>query len=277
MGCLRLTASLLWQIVDNLASDNPLVTPAFVRYERSMTAPATPLDLLRSRTLSGLVQEEILRRIKTGEIGAGAKLNEVELAERMQISRAPVREAFRALEAAGLVRLEKNRGVFIREISEEEAAELYAVRRNLDEMAGRLLAPRITDRQLQELGRMLEALESASLRGGVNRYFPLNIAFHDRLVEMAGSVTLLGLYRQVIDRMHLLRRRGFASAASSAASHAEHRMILEALRRRDPDAAARAMGEHVSNGYARTIGARATEGEATGAPQTSKSRGRQAR
>ena len=109
-----------------------------------MLGPTHPLDLLRSQTLAGAVEQEIIRRIKAGVIVAGTKLNEADLAESMQISRAPVREAFRSLETAGLVRFEKNRGVYIREITDEEAAELYAVRRNLDEMAGRLLAPRIT-------------------------------------------------------------------------------------------------------------------------------------
>jgi phosphonate utilization transcriptional regulator len=217
------------------------------------TPRLTPIDLLRSQTLSGLVQEEILREIKTGRLEAGAKLNEIDLAERLQISRSPVREAFRALEEAGLVRLEKNRGVFIREISDIEAAELYEVRRGLDETAGRLLAPVITDAQLQELNHALEGLESAIKRGDVNHYFPLNIAFHDRLVEMTGNATLLQLYRQVIDRMHLLRRRGFLKAGSSDASHHEHRLILDALTRRDPVAAARSMGEHVQGGYRRTV------------------------
>jgi DNA-binding GntR family transcriptional regulator len=236
-------------------------------YDGSMVKRLPPLVLLRSHTLSGLVRQEILRRIKAGALEAGAKLNEIDLAESMQISRAPVREAFRALEAGGLLRFEKNRGVFIREISEEETAELYAVRRNLDEMAGRLLAPRITERQLHELETMLVALEAAARRGGIDRYFPLNIAFHDRLVEMAGNATLLGFYQQVIDRMHLLRRRGFETAGSSAASHAEHRAILDALRRHDAEAASRAMGEHVSNGYRRTIGARREDGAGSKAPE----------
>ncbi len=220
-----------------------------------MTHPRNPFELLRSATLSGLVQEEILRRIKIGEIEAGAKLNELDLAEHLQVSRSPVREAFRALEEAGLVRLEKNRGVFIREISPEEAAELYSVRAGLDEMAARLLAPRITEAELRELGRMLAALEAASRRGEVNAYFPLNIAFHDRLVEMAGNGALLGIYRGLINRMHLLRRRGFSLAGSSDASHAEHRAILDALASRDVDAAAQAMRRHVEGGYARTVGA----------------------
>ncbi len=102
---------------------------------------ASPFDLLRSMTLSGLVQEEILRGIKSGELTVGARLNESELSQRLGVSRSPLREAFRALEEAGLVRLEKNRGVFIRDLSDEEAAELYGVRAGMDEMVGRRLAP----------------------------------------------------------------------------------------------------------------------------------------
>jgi DNA-binding GntR family transcriptional regulator len=220
-----------------------------------MANQASSLELLRSLTMSGLVQEEILRRIKIGELQSGAKLNEVDLADELQVSRSPVREAFRALEEAGLVRMEKNRGAFIREISDAEAAELYEVRGGMDEMAGRLLAPVITERQLQELSRSLDMLEASALRGGVNKYFPLNIAFHDRLVEMAGNKTLLQMYRQVINRMHLLRRRGFLLAGAGAASHAEHRGIVAALASRDPQAAMRAMGEHVRGGFSRTVGA----------------------
>jgi DNA-binding GntR family transcriptional regulator len=216
----------------------------------------TPFDLLRSHTLSGLVQEEILRAIKNGEIEAGAKLNEADLAFRLKVSRGPVREAFRALEEAGLVRLEKNRGVFIREISEIEEAELYEVRGGLDEMAGRLLAPNITDEQLTELSGALTALEASSAHTGVNEYFSLNIAFHDRLVEMTSNQVLLDLYRQVVNRMHLLRRRGFLITGSSAASHAEHQIILAALTRRDAEATARAMRDHVDGGYRRTISRR---------------------
>ena len=84
-----------------------------------MLGPTHPLDLLRSQTLAGAVEQEIIRRIKAGIIVAGTKLNEADLAESMQISRAPVREAFRSLETAGLVRFEKNRGVYIREITDE--------------------------------------------------------------------------------------------------------------------------------------------------------------
>jgi DNA-binding GntR family transcriptional regulator len=222
-----------------------------------MTRTPTSFEVLRSLTLSGLVQNEILRRIKSGELAAGAKLNEADLAEHLQISRSPVREAFRALEEAGLVKLEKNRGVFIRDLSDREAAELYQVRAGLDEMAGRILAEHVTDTQLEELNGTLTQLESSAV-DGVNHYFPLNIAFHDRVVEMTGNETLLAMYRQVVNRMHLLRLRGFSVAGSSQASHEEHRHILAALATRNPDAAAKAMREHVMNGFHRAMAAHET-------------------
>lgn len=234
-----------------------------------MTTSANSFELLRSMTLSGLVQEEILRGIKAGELTVGAKLNEIDLAERLRISRSPVREAFRALEEAGLVRLEKNRGVFIRDLSDEEAAELYEVRAGLDEMAGRLLAPRVTAEQLEELRGLVTQLETSSMSGGVNNYFPLNIAFHDRMVEMTGNTMLLGLYRQVVNRMHLLRRRGFSIAGSSAASHAEHRIILDALATRNAEETARAMRQHVESGFQRALAAHHPEENASSSPEVS--------
>jgi DNA-binding GntR family transcriptional regulator len=214
----------------------------------------TNLELLRSQTLSGLVQEEIIRRIKVGELDAGAKLNELDLSEHLRISRSPVREAFSALEEAGLVRLEKNRGAYIREISDAEAGELYHVRATLDEATGRALTMSITENQVRELRDAIAALEASATRS-VNEYFPLNIAFHDRVVEMTGNATMLKLYRQVINRMHLLRRRGFSLSGSSAKSHKEHRRIVAALAARDPDLAGAAMREHVMAGFKRTVGA----------------------
>ena len=217
-----------------------------------MTSSASsPFDLLRSMTLSGLVQDEILRGIKSGELTVGSRLNESELSQRLGVSRSPLREAFRALEEAGLVRLEKNRGVFIRDLSDEEAAELYDVRSGLDEMVGRRLAPRITDAQLAELNELLIELESTTSHDGMDGYFARNVAFHDRIVQMTGNLTLLGIYRQVVNRMHLLRRRGFSLAGSSSASHAEHRAILDALATRDPDTAAQVMRQHVNSGFQR--------------------------
>lgn len=211
------------------------------------------LDFLQTRTVPDLVQREILRMIKTGEIGAGAKLNETTFAERLRVSRAPIREAFRALEEAGLVKLQKNRGVYVREIDDNEARELYDLRATLDEMAGRQLAARITDHEIEELRLWLARLESAAFEGTAS-YFPLNIAFHDRIVEMTGNATLVEFYRRVIDRMHLIRRRSFAAAYGSSPSRLEHGLIVEALAGRNMEIAGQTLRMHVVNGYERFRG-----------------------
>lgn len=218
-----------------------------------MTKALSNLQILQTRSVSDLVHEEILRLIKAGELAAGDKLNELSFAQHFKVSRAPIREAFRGLEAAGLVKLEKNRGVFVREIGETEARELYELRAALDEATGRLLAPRITDAQLKELRTQLKRLDDTAARGDMTLYFSLNIDFHDRIVEMTGNATMLEFYRRVIDRMHLLRRRYFSVTHDSHASQQEHHAIIDALATRDPERTASTMRAHVGRGYQRLV------------------------
>jgi DNA-binding GntR family transcriptional regulator len=217
------------------------------------TAALSDLEILQTRSVPDLVREEIVRLITTGQVVAGDKLNETPLAKHFRVSRAPIREAFRALEEAGLLKLEKNRGAYVREIAEPETQELYELRASLDEMAGRLLAPRIASIELAELGEWLSRLTEAASRGDMAEYFPMNIAFHDRLVEMTGNVTLLEFYRKLIDRMHLLRRRNFSVIHGRAASQIEHRAIVNALETRDATRAGTTMRAHVVNGYRRLV------------------------
>jgi phosphonate utilization transcriptional regulator len=213
--------------------------------------PLDPIELVQSASLGALVKDALTRMILAGEIDAGAKLNEVALATRLGVSRGPVREAFRALAEAGLVRQEKNRGVFVREIQPEEAAELYELRAGLDEIAGRALAQRVTDAGVAELRRMVEEMDKAQAIGA---YFPLNIRFHDRIVELAGNRKLLEAYRGVINQMHLMRRRGLvAGGGMRGMSNVEHRAIVDALARRDVDAVVEAMRRHVHAGHERLL------------------------
>ena len=213
-----------------------------------MDATSDRIDALRGQTISGLVRDEILRMITTGEVLAGQRLNELALASRLQVSRAPIREAFRALEEAGLLRLEKNRGVFVREPDAVETAELYELRAGLSEMAGRALARRVDASTLREIEERIALLERAA---GPTEYYLGNIALHDRLVELTGNTTLLNLYRRIVDRTHLMRRRSFAGGTDP--SQAEHRAILRALAGRDAEATGRLMRDHVEQGYQRML------------------------
>ena len=212
-----------------------------VRSESDISA----LELLRSRSLSALVQEEIERLILNGELVAGDKLNENDIAQRLGISRGPVRESLRTLEEAGLVRLEKNRGVFVREISPEEAAELYEVRAALDGVVGQRLAARVTSDQLAQLKLLVDRMDEAAARGDVDAYHPLNVQFHEWLVEFAGNRKLAAIYRRLVNGLTLFRRNTLAHFETMTASNAEHHAILEALAARNAPAAGEAMREHI--------------------------------
>ena len=116
------------------------------------------LAFLQSSSLPMLMQEEIERLIMTGELPVGSRINESELSQRFNTSRGPIREALRALEEAGLVRNEKNRGVFVREIAFEEADEIYELREALEEIIGRRVALAIKPDAIERLRAMLDAM-----------------------------------------------------------------------------------------------------------------------
>ena len=128
---------------------------------------ADAIALVQSSSLPALVQQELERIILAGELPAGSKLNEAAIALRLGVSRGPVREAFRALEESGLVRLEKNRGVFVRRIPIEEADEIYELRAVLDEFVGRRLAQTATTEQVRELSDRVDRMERAAGKGDV--------------------------------------------------------------------------------------------------------------
>ena len=211
----------------------------------SATVHASAIELLQSHSLTTLVQRELERRILAGDLAPGDKLNEEALAAQFNVSRGPVREAFRALESSGLVRTEKNRGVFVRQVSIDEADEIYEVRAGLDELIGRLLASRIQPGQLSQLRELLKKMQQAARARSVERYYPLNVQFHDMLAEFTGNGTLLNHYRRLVNELHLYRRETLARGADSfPISTREHAAIVDALARRDGDRAGKLMYDH---------------------------------
>ena len=188
--------------------------PAAVRSDRRSPAVhrngADTIALVQSSSLPGLVQKELERMILAGDLPAGGKLNEASVAELLGVSRGPVREAFRALEASGLVRLEKNRGVFVRQISVDEADEIYEVRAALDEFVGRRLAQTASADDVRDLRSRIERMERAAAKGDVDTYAAANLDFHDRLVELAGNAKLLATYRRLVNELNLYRRATLA-------------------------------------------------------------------
>jgi phosphonate utilization transcriptional regulator len=212
--------------------------------------PASPhgaaIELLQRQSLTSLVQREIERRILEGELAPGAKLNEADLAGELRVSRGPVREAFRALEQSGLVRTEKNRGVFVRQVSLDEANEIYEVRAALEGMIGRLAAKRIQPAQLERIRAVVKQMHAVSKARDAVAYYPLNVEFHDLLLEAAGNRALRANYRRVVNELDLYRRETLArSAENIPISTRDHEAIVNAVAKGDGRLAERLLFEHV--------------------------------
>jgi DNA-binding GntR family transcriptional regulator len=204
----------------------------------------------RAETLSSLVAEELERMIIRGELQAGDRINESALAQVFSISRGPIREACRSLEKSNLVRVVTNRGVFVREMSVAQAAEIYDVRAQIFGLAGRLAASRISSRQVEELLAMVAEMQEAK---DIDSYYPLNVAFHARLVELSGNSRVEELYYSLGKELHLFRRRGLVGGGAMALSNHEHMRIVEALRDHNSDLSERTMADHILAGKARLL------------------------
>src|SRR3979411_3370530 len=204
----------------------------------------------RAKTLCSLVAEELERMIIRGELQAGDRINESALAQVFSISRGPIREACRSLEKSNLVRVVMNRGVFVREMSVAQAAEIYELRAHLFGLAGRLAAKRISLREIAELRAKVAEMQEAQ---DIDAYYPLNVDFHARLVELSGNKRVAELYSTLSKELHLFRRRGLVEHESMVVSNQEHARIIEALRDHNCDLAERTMTDHILAGKARLL------------------------
>ena len=219
----------------------------------TLPAPHPHITLLQTSSLASVVQGELERMILSGELAPGVKLTETALAAQLGVSRGPLREAFRMLDEAGLVRTEKNRGVFVRSLPLEEAMEIFDMRASMDEMVGRRLAGSMLPADLKEARSLVEQMEQAVKAKDSRRYHLLNLQFHDRLVEMAGNGKMTAIYRKLIKELSLFRRFNLADGVLMPLSVGEHRQIVKAIASGDRDAAGRAMYEHVMESKERTI------------------------
>ena len=214
---------------------------------------AVAIRLLNTSSLPMLVQEEIERLIMIGELPPGSRLNETDLAERFGTSRGPVREAIRALEEVGLVRNEKNRGGYVREISVEEADEIYELREALEDIIGQRVARRADAALLARLGGLVDQMAQLATAGHAKEYAALNLQFHSVLLDAAASNKLSETYRRLVKELHLFRMRALTDGGGLTVSASEHRVIVEAIASRDPVRAGQALRRHVAESRTRML------------------------
>ncbi|HVV22379.1 MAG TPA: GntR family transcriptional regulator [Pseudonocardiaceae bacterium] len=204
-----------------------------------MTGPVPQRQSLAGQTV------EVLRElVLTGEIPPGQRVNEVELAQRMRISRGPLREAIRHLISEGLLVYVPHRGAHVPQADIPELYALFELRSALECAAARLAAVRRTDAGLAAL-RQVSADSRRSFDAGRRPPYRLDIAFHRSLLDAADSPRVADQVRLVQQQVILLRSTHDVDPAHTRASMDDHDGLIAAIAARDPDRAAAVMATHL--------------------------------
>lgn len=180
-------------------------------------------------------------------IAPGAKLNERELSEQLQVSRTPLREAIRMLAAEGLVELLPNRGAIAVQLSEADIANTFEVMAGLEAQSGELAARRITEQALAEIQAMHFEMMAAYTRRDLSNYYRLNAAIHSAINAAAGNPVLTLTYQQVNARLQALRFRSNQDGEKWQQAVHDHTRMIEALSARDAAAMREVLVTHLMN------------------------------
>jgi DNA-binding GntR family transcriptional regulator len=198
-----------------------------------------------SRSASVAATEIIRQAILDGRLAPGDRLKENELAERLGISRTPVREALLVLQAEGLVEASPNRGATVRTYRAEDLEDMYGLRALLEGHAAHQAATRITGEQLARLRASCERFDALRTQDDVAGLTQENNAFHATILEAAGSERLADMVRKVVELPLVYRSFIWYSPDQKLISLHYHRQITAALEARDAERAELIMKEHV--------------------------------
>lgn len=180
-------------------------------------------------------------------IPPGAKLNERELSEVLQVSRTPLREAIKMLAAEGLVELLPNRGAIAVSLTEADVLNTFEVMAGLEAMSGELAAQRITDEEVAEIRAVQYEMMAAYTRADLSSYYRLNAQIHRAINAAAKNPVLTATYNQVNARLQALRFRSNQDGAKWKRAVKEHEKMIEALAARDAPAMRAVLLTHLTN------------------------------
>ena len=195
------------------------------------------------QTAHEFVRGVLRRAILNGELSSGSRLVQAELAAMLDVSTTPVREALRDLATEGLVQFDPHRGAIVSELSSEDVHDIYEIRRVLEPLAMRQAVPKVSDALIARLRRLHQGmLDEPYSVDWVDR----NRVFHMAVYETAASPRLAAIIRNLQDAsvMYIGASLKHKSGLRDEANHG-HAEILDALERRDVEAAVKALDEHL--------------------------------
>lgn len=195
-------------------------------------------------SLGEFVHGELRTAIRSRRYQPGQRIREAEVAGWLGVSRTPVREAFKRLQADGLILLTRWRGAEVSELNQEQVVELYAMRRVLEGTAASLAAEYASEKEIDFLFDLLNRDKAAS--GDPDRLADLNRLFHEALYGAAHNRYLLKALSSLGDSLALLRSTTYEVPGRAAAAHDDHISIATAIKNRNPIAAEKAAQRHIA-------------------------------
>jgi len=197
------------------------------------------MTAIEHKQLWQAVADQLRDEILDGRLPAGSRLVETELAERFGVSRGPIRDALSELARSGLALDLPRRGTFVPSLTEQDLAEVYVIRRAIEEVAVRMAIESATAADIDET-------ERAYAQGDLATAWEADMAFHRTYCRMSGNGRLLTLFDELASQTVLLMRTALAKHASLGWTPPVefHRHIADGIRARDAAAACEAVGAH---------------------------------
>jgi DNA-binding GntR family transcriptional regulator len=200
------------------------------------------------KIVDNLRADEIIRTaIVTGRLQPNQRLIEAELTRTFGVGRSAVRTALARLEQEGLVEHERHRGARVRLVEEREAVEILETRAVLEGLTARHAALRATDEDVDRLRGILARMRQLLDEGDLLTASDENVVLHQRVTDIAGHATAARLIATLKSQLVRFQYRTILLPGRSERSFAEHAAIVEAVARRDPDAAETAMRTHLEH------------------------------
>lgn len=202
---------------------------------------------------AALITRQLREGIMHGSLAAGTQLSEAALSAEFGVSRGPLREAMQRLVQEGLVRSEPNRGLFVKELDEEEIRDLYVARTAIESAAARKIVREDASVAVRKLRAAYDAMRSAAQRGDLHELSDADFTFHEILVEYSGSPRLRRMHETLIveTRMCLTALQGTYFDPEDQVE--EHIRIAEAIAAGDEDKALHEIEEHMQEALLRLI------------------------
>jgi DNA-binding GntR family transcriptional regulator len=197
--------------------------------------------------LRDVVFNTLRQAILKGELAPGERLMEIQLAERLGVSRTPIREAIRKLELEGLVLMVPRKGAEVAKISEKSLRDVLEVRRSLEELAIELACQRMTPEAIEELEIKQEEFKAAVEKGNAMEIAETDEAYHDVIYKGTCNDRLVQMINNLREQMYRYRLEYIKDEDKRQILLLEHDNILKAVRQRKVQEAKEAMREHIDN------------------------------